>query len=68
MQSERIFSFGMAEYFASKYKLSVLQIDGVGSELESVENFCVRNQEISSASSTKKINQIDSFLNKLTVS
>ncbi|CBY13351.1 unnamed protein product [Oikopleura dioica] len=66
VQSERIFSFGMAEYFASKYKLSVLQIDGVGSELESVENFCVRNEEISSASSRKKINQIDSFLNKLT--
>ncbi|CBY43573.1 unnamed protein product [Oikopleura dioica] len=66
VQSERIFSLGMAEYFASKYKLSVMQIDGVGSELESVENFCVRNEEISSASSTKKINQIDSFLNKLT--
>ena len=58
----------MTEYFASKFKLSVLEIDGIGSELESEGNYCSGSERIGDTSSTKKINQIDSFLNKLTVS
>ena len=69
MQSERRFSFGMKEYFASKYKLSILEIDGIGSELESVENYCLYWEEGNSGSnSMEKRDQIDSFMNKLMVS
>merc|ERR1719223_399182 len=42
-----------------------MEIDGIGSELESEENYCTGIEGVSDSSSTKKINQIDSFLNKL---